>query len=235
MKKANIFLIFCICLGCIACNDDDLTNTSVPPIVPSEIWPLQTFNNWSFAADTIPLLVRIDSSFTNQNHQLFLVSGFNQFIVPEIFSASQSNSLLYTSDSIYFLEMPETALTIANQEVKVTSFTLPILNGRTQADGVLEFTSNFQQIYADSVVTATVTTSSETIEQNVLEAVGGYVFTNVIKIKNTYVYSYSDQTLTFDREIWFQPGVGPIKIVDKNKNLDYLIVSYQFFQNDAEF
>ncbi|UYW02542.1 hypothetical protein K5I29_06630 [Flavobacterium agricola] len=235
MKKIVGLLLLVVAICFSACSNNDFDTNPTLPEVPVSLWPLENFNTWSLGKDTIPKTIVIDSSFLANQTNHYYVNGLMPFFTPPFFVADSAVTYIYADQNVYYLEIVATKQWVNEQEVQFSEFAIPIAIERSNIGDLLTTTSTIQLTYPDVVQQIQVTATSEVLDKYVLEAVGGYVFTEVTKVKNTYTYLWNDKEYVVNREIWFQPGVGPVSIINENQNTTYRIVSYQLYQNQSDF
>ena len=219
MKYIYGLFIFFILFFMFSCSSDDYKKPPLDINTDLVLWPLQQSNYWLLSKDTINDTIKIDTSYYVSTTNFFKTSGLAPFL--SLDSLNSSTTALFVQDSVYYIHFDEFSI----QENYVTSYSLPIVI--TKNSNEFSATTSFQQISFNDTLTVTVNSNSQVIERNATEAVGGQVFTQVTKVKNRYTYLSANSQQIILREIWFQAGVGPIKIVDENQNISYTITAYQ--------
>ena len=223
MKKIHGLFVSFVLLAIVSCSSDDYQK---PPVITNNltsIWPLDNFNYWLMAKDSINDTIKIDTSFYQNDTKFFETVGLSKFILP-----NQQNipTSIYIKDSIYYLVVPEMMLSDNGQNIIHSTYTIPLIQENLKTNENLIATTEFSKTYTDSVITVSINSSSKVLEKNSLEAVSGQVFNQITKIKNTYSYTTNFSSVIINREIWFQPGVGLVKIIDQNNAINYLMVNY---------
>ena len=228
MKRIYLFFVLFILSLVIACSSDDYKKPLISENFTQAIWPLNNFNYWLMSRDTINDTIKIDTSYYVNSDLLYEVTGINKFMMPNFNLNSQT--AIFIKDSIYYLKVFSftDSLNIFHSE-----YVIPLVVQNKQVSNEFNYSTIYEIISPNDTINYSVNSNSIIIEKNSLEAIGGYVFTQIIKVKNVYTYASSSYNEILNREIWFQPGVGPVKIIDENQNIIYLIQGYQLSDNQT--
>lgn len=231
MKNSYLLFVLVVLLSVISCSDDDYKKPPITTNSEANLWPLADFSFWLLTKDTINDTIRVDTSYCQNITTYFEAKGMSKFFLPN--SIPATSTLLYVTDSIYYMQIPEINDPINPQNIVNSSYAIPIVNDKLSVGEEFYETTTYNQTFSNHLASVKVISSSLLLDKNCLEAVGGQVFTNVTKVKNTYTYEFDSYTQILNREIWFQRGVGPIKIIDLNNTISYLITAYQLPENQT--
>lgn len=230
--KCNYFYIvlFLALMGLFSCSESDDFNLNNPEDEQVlSLWPIHTGNQWIYAKDTIYDSIRIDTSYVYSQDSVFRTKNFKKLFLPNIFHSDTVTTLLFMSDSVVKVKIPAHTQ-IQNTTVKQFSeVNLPIVKTNQQLDSIFEGTIQFNYTEDLNNETVQVDYISTITQKDVMEAVGGRVFQNLTKIENTYTFQSQYIPQFFKLEVWYQPGIGPVKVI-QNDTTSFIINTYQIIE-----